>query len=137
MANLLLIDDDFDVVDTFGHVLRALGHVIRTAGDGLEALARLAERKPDVIITDLEMPLMGGQAMALEILARDAGAELIPIVLTSGVRDLWRVADLIGTPYFLTKPFGIDELVATLNLALSERTAPHHIAAVLTKDRPD
>jgi len=75
MANLLLVDGDLDMVDAFAEVLRAEGHSVRAARDGREGLARLAEEKPDLIICDVEMPIMSGPDMALEIFLGDAGQE--------------------------------------------------------------
>ncbi|HEY8209511.1 MAG TPA: response regulator [Myxococcaceae bacterium] len=124
MANLLLVDDDLDMVDAFADVLRAEGHSVRMATNGREGLARLAEEKPDLIICDVEMPIMSGPDMAMEIFLGDAGRELIPILLSSGVVDLPRVAARVGTPYFLGKPFTFQQLTDLLARALAERRPP-------------
>jgi len=124
MANLLLVDDDPDMADAFAEVLRAEGHSVRMARDGQEGLSCLADGLPDLIICDVEMPLVSGPDMAHQILARDLGQELIPILLTSGVADLHRVAEKVGTPYFLGKPFTVAQLIDQLARALSERRPP-------------
>ena len=124
MANLLLIDDDLDMTDTFAEVLRAEGHTVRVARNGKEGLDRLGEDKPDLILCDVEMPILDGPGMALQILVRDAGQELIPILLTSGVVNLRRIAEQVGTPYFLAKPFTVDRLMSKLIQALTERRPP-------------
>lgn len=124
MANLLLIDDDLDLADVFAEVLRAEGHTVRVARNGKEGLARLAEEKPDLIICDVEMPVLNGPDMAFQIFLRDAGEELIPILLTSGVADLHRVAEKVGTPYFLGKPFSVEQLLDAMRRALFERKPP-------------
>jgi CheY-like chemotaxis protein len=127
MADVLLVDDDRDLVDAFGEVLRALGHKVRVASNGFEGLAELSEQKPDVIITDVDMPVLDGPGMALQILAHDAGDELIPIILTSGSKELARVAASLGTPYQLAKPFALAKLIETLRQALTERRAPQPV----------
>jgi CheY-like chemotaxis protein len=124
MANLLLVDDDLDIADAFADVLRAEGHQVRMARNGEEGLARLAEEKPDLVISDVQMPVLDGPDMAYEIFLRDAGSELIPILLTSGVADLHHVARQVGTPYFLGKPFTVRQLLDKLNQALAERRRP-------------
>lgn len=113
MARLLLVEDDADVAELLLEVLRE------------EGLALLAAETPDAILCDVEMPVLSGPEMVLEIFLRDAAGALVPILLTSGVADLRVVARTIGTPYFLKKPFTVKELIAKVNLALTERTAPH------------
>jgi CheY-like chemotaxis protein len=124
MASLLIVDDDLDLADVLAEVLRSEGHEVRVARDGKEGLARLTDKKPDVILCDVEMPVLTGPEMAVQILLHDAGLEEIPILLTSGVPDLRRVADAVGTPYFLGKPVSFERLVAKLNQMLRERTPP-------------
>jgi DNA-binding NtrC family response regulator len=125
MANLLVVDDDNDLVDALGEMLRARGHVVHTAGTGEEGLLVLRSASlPDALILDVDMPILGGPGMAREMLVHDAGEEKIPIILVSGNSDLARIAKRMGTPYFLGKPCGIDALIHLLDRALRERRAP-------------
>jgi CheY-like chemotaxis protein len=124
MANLLLVEDDHDMADSCAELLRALGHVARVAHDGREGLAAVAEEPPDLILCDVEMPELDGPDMAYSLFLTDAGRERIPIVLTSGVPDLGRVARRVGTPYFIGKPFTCEQLVRALERALAERAPP-------------
>ena len=55
----------------------------------------------------------------------DVGRERIPIVLLTGVANLSQIAALVGTPYFLEKPFALNKLLALVAKALSERIPPH------------
>jgi DNA-binding NtrC family response regulator len=124
MANLLLVDDDFDMADICADVLRTEGHDVRVARNGAEGLARIDERIPDLILCDVEMPVLAGPDMALRLFLLDAGKESVPVVLTSAVQDLRGVAEEVGTPYFLAKPFGVDRLLEMVARALGERVAP-------------
>jgi DNA-binding NtrC family response regulator len=124
MADLLVVDDDVDVGDSLADVLRDEGHVVRTARDGTRGLELLAERLPDAVLLDVEMPLLTGPQMAVRMFLNDCGQENIPIILQSGVKDLTAVAALVQTPYFLTKPFGLEEMLSILARALVERVAP-------------
>ena len=124
MADLLVVEDDRDVAWLLEQVLVAEGHRVRVARDGEEGLRLLHERLPEVVITDIEMPVLDGPQMAGRMLLDDCGLEEIPVLLISGFADLDRIAKRIGTPYTLAKPFATRDLVALLNLALTERRPP-------------
>lgn len=124
MAELLLVDDDVDLAEILTEFLAFAGHDVRVAYDGREGLALLAERPPDLILLDVEMPVLSGPAMAIEVFLRDAGLERIPILLLSGAPDLGQIARQVGTPYFLVKPTEPGVLMKTLDHALQERTPP-------------
>ncbi len=125
MANLLIVDDDWDLVECLSEVLREAGHSVQTARtgeDGLQALR--ATPLPDAILLDVDMPVLGGPGMAHEMMLHDAGQESIPIVLSSGRRDLTALAAKMGTPYSIAKPVGLDDLLELLAKALHDRVAP-------------
>lgn len=124
MADLLIVEDNEDLREVFAELLERQGHSVRTARDGREGLAAIAARTPDLIILDVEMPVLHGPGMAYQMFLHDAGQEEIPILLASGVKDLRQVADVVGTRYWLPKPFEVDELLRKLALALRERQAP-------------
>jgi DNA-binding NtrC family response regulator len=124
MANLLVVDDDLDMAECCADVLRAEGHGVRIACHGAEGLAMVAAEHPDLILLDVEMPVLNGPDMAYGMFLHDVGQEQIPIVLTSGVLDLRTVADQVGTPYFLGKPFSVEQLLTVVARALVEQTAP-------------
>jgi DNA-binding NtrC family response regulator len=125
MADLLVVDDDEDVANSLAEVLREEGHTVRVAHDGKQGLARLAEGLlPDAVLLDVEMPLLTGPEMAVKMFIHDCGQEHIPILLVSGVKDLTAIAANVRTPYFLRKPFAVDEVLKLLARALVERVPP-------------
>jgi DNA-binding NtrC family response regulator len=125
MAHLLLVDDDSDVVEAYAELLRSEGHVVHTAGTGEEGLKALrAATLPDVLVLDVDMPVLGGPGMAHKMLLHDAGEEDIPILLMSGRDDLPQIAERMGTPYYLKKPADIEQFLDLLARALREREAP-------------
>lgn len=124
MADLLIVDDDADSLEALAEVMRIAGHEVRVAYNGEEGLHRLAERHPDLILLDVEMPVLSGPEMAYRMLVHNAGQEKVPIVLISGVSDLPEVAREVGTPYCLPKPYRFETLEALVNRALRERKAP-------------
>jgi CheY-like chemotaxis protein len=124
VADLLVVDDDVDVGDMLADILRDEGHTVRVARDGAEGLVRLGERLPDAVLLDVEMPVLTGPEMAMRMFIHDCGQEEIPIVLQSGVKDLAAIAALVDTPYFVSKPFTLGELLEHVGRALVERVAP-------------
>lgn len=130
MADVLIVDDDVDLALTVRDVLELGGHTVRTAFNGAEGLAATTERHPDVILLDVEMPVLDGPSMAYEMLVHDAGQERIPIVLSSGYSEIDTIARQIGTPYIVRKPCSIQALTETLERAARERCAPR------PKERP-
>jgi CheY-like chemotaxis protein len=124
VAQLLIVDDDEDTLEALAEILESSGHRILVAHDGVQGLERLRSGPVDLILLDVEMPRLTGPQMAYQLFLRDAGDEKIPIVLLSGKLDLRRVAALVGTPYFLAKPYGVDALFAMMSRALTERIPP-------------
>jgi FixJ family two-component response regulator len=103
MANVLIVDDDLELVGLCVDLLESAGHRVRRCQDGEEGLRSLdAGPLPDCVVLDIDMPRLGGPAMAHEMLLHDEG-EKIPILLVSGRDDLSAVARRMGTPYFLKK----------------------------------
>jgi DNA-binding response OmpR family regulator len=124
MADLLLVDDDRDIADTLAEFLSEQGHHVRIAANGADGLRLLDERYPDVVLLDVEMPVLDGPRMAHGMFLHNLGQERVPILFLSGVADLERVAAQVGTPYYLPKPFSLDRLLEMLARALRERAAP-------------
>jgi len=124
MAELLIVEDDADIAETLGDVLRAEGHAVRVARNGEEGLRHLGPRLPDLVLLDVEMPVLTGPEMAYRMLVHDAGAEKIPVILLSGVADLQSVAAMVGTPYRLAKPANLEAVLELVARALEERRPP-------------
>jgi DNA-binding NtrC family response regulator len=124
VAELIVVDDDMDIGDMLAYILRREGHAVRVARNGAEGLVLLDKRLPDAVLLDVEMPVLTGPEMAMRMFLHNCGQEAIPIVLQSGVKDLRAVAALVRTPYFVAKPFTIDEMLTMLARALAERVAP-------------
>jgi CheY-like chemotaxis protein len=125
VASLLIVDDDNDIVEVLGELLRGDGHEVRSASTGEEGLAVLrAGPLPEVVVVDVDMPVLGGPGMAHKMLLHDAGEEHIPIILMSSRPDLAELARDMGTPYFVRKPASIAIFRDRLTRALAERKAP-------------
>jgi DNA-binding NtrC family response regulator len=124
MAHLLIIDDDPDSADALSTIMQTEGHEVRIGYNGEEGLRLAKDWAPDLVLLDVEMPILDGPGMALAMLFHNMGLERIPVILLSGVRDLEHVASAVGTPYFLGKPYRLAQIVALVERALTERIAP-------------
>ncbi|MBX3192128.1 MAG: response regulator [Labilithrix sp.] len=125
MSDILIVEDDADLATTIGALLESYGHTVRIAFNGEEGLHALDERLPDLILLDIEMPVIDGPAMAYEAMVQNAGKQLVPIIVSSGYADLDAIADRIGTPYRIAKPCSLPRLTSLVERATSERRPPH------------
>src|SRR4051794_11662717 len=121
MADILIVEDDADLASTLCELLALKGHTTRVAFDGREGLDAMNEQLPDLVLLDIEMPVLDGPGMARAAIADDAGKELVPVIVSSGYAHLDSIADSLGTPYRIPKPSSLEALSRLVELALSER----------------
>jgi two-component system KDP operon response regulator KdpE len=121
---VLIVDDEKDIVDLVAYNLARNGYETVTATDGNDALDSAAKNAPDLIILDLMLPGLDGMEVARRLKA-DAQTANIPIVmLTAKGEETDVVVGLtLGADDYVTKPFGMDELMARLRTALRHRLA--------------
>jgi DNA-binding NtrC family response regulator len=124
MASIVVIDDDDDMRDTMADLLSIEGHEVRTARNGVEGLQALDERIPQLVLTDLEMPVLDGRAMVYRMFVENLGRENVPIIVASGATNLGQIARALGTPYYVAKPFTFDTLTSIIERALAEAIPP-------------
>jgi DNA-binding NtrC family response regulator len=107
--------------------MQSEGHSVRVGYNGAEGMELVHQRTPDLVLLDVEMPILSGPAMALQMLIHNMGLEKVPVILLSGAPGLARVASEVGTIYFLAKPYRLREIVGLVNRALVERAAPRRV----------
>jgi CheY-like chemotaxis protein len=119
VASILVADDDAHIVRVMTIWLRRHGHHVVTAGNGREAVERLEEGAVDVIISDMNMPLLDGVGLAREV--RTKLRSSVPILMLTARCDQERLtADLAPhSVRVLPKPFLPSQLVAEINSLLS------------------
>ncbi|QEH32373.1 Transcriptional regulatory protein ZraR [Aquisphaera giovannonii] len=128
-ATILVAEDDRAIRFSLACSLKAEGYRVLEAGDGAEALARIAADRPDAVLLDLKMPVKDGFAV-LEALG-PALAELPVIVITAyGGSSAAIEAMRHGAYDYLTKPFDLDEVQLTLKRALRQRELASEVKAL-------
>jgi two-component system, chemotaxis family, chemotaxis protein CheY len=121
MPQILVVEDDEAIRGLVSDVLRDDGYNVREARNGAEALESVRDRRPDLIVLDLMMPVMDGWTFVEECHGQPC-CDDVPIVVTSASTDLPRTAEQLrsfGVRSCLAKPFDVDGL-----LALVEHYAP-------------
>jgi DNA-binding response OmpR family regulator len=113
---VLVVDDEPRLADVVRMNLEVEGYRVLTAANGMEALARLTQDLPDLVVLDVMMPEMDG----FETLRRIRQVSSVPVImLTVRAEEADRIKGLeIGADDYLTKPFSQPELVARIRAHL-------------------
>ncbi len=120
VKRILVVDDEPQITRVLRHSLSAHRYDVRTAADGQSALDTIQDFRPDLVITDLQMPELSGLELCRKI---RIFSEVPIIVLSVKGEESTKVAALdAGADDYVTKPFGMDELLARVRAAL--RRAP-------------
>jgi CheY-like chemotaxis protein len=110
---ILVVDDQASIRETLAELLEIEGYRVETAPDGLAALRRLHQAKPDVMLVDLMMPGLDGWSLVRACRADPTLTDLSVIVMSARLDAAQSVAGL-GVRACLTKPFELDELLDVL-----------------------
>jgi two-component system, chemotaxis family, response regulator PixH len=117
MKNILVVDDEPHVSLILKQFLERTGYSVNTALNGEQALARIAEKMPDVLITDVQMPKMGGLELCETIATRYPEMCQLIILMTSRTdRDIRVWAESHGHILMMEKPLSMRRLVDHLSL---------------------
>lgn len=130
MPRALVVDDDAQIIRALRTSLRVQGYEVIEASDGTTALAAVSASKPDLVILDLGLPDMDGA----EVIRRLRTWTEVPVIVLS-VRDAQeqKVAAFdLGADDYVTKPFGMDELLARMR-AVGRRTRSDRDAPPVTR----
>jgi two-component system KDP operon response regulator KdpE len=121
-GNILVVDDEPQITRVLKTTLSSQGYGVRTASDGDEAVQLMKEWTPDLVITDLRMPNLGGLELCRYVRAKSR----IPVIVLSvkGEERIKVEALDAGADDYVTKPFSVNELLARVRAALRRAAAP-------------
>ena len=131
MSRILIVEDDPQMLRAVSINLRARHYTVTAVSNGADALKAAAANPPDLVILDLGLSDMDG----VEVVAGLRGWTTVPIIILSArdaQRDKVNALD-VGADDYLTKPFGMDELLARVRAAL-RRAQPDPQAPVVSTD---
>jgi CheY-like chemotaxis protein len=109
MATILVVDDEFGIGELLEALLQDDGHRVLTAMNGRHALEKISEARPDLVISDLMMPVMDGAAL-LAALHENAELKDVPFVLMCALPEASISDRVSGYDAFLRKPFKLAEI---------------------------
>jgi two-component system KDP operon response regulator KdpE len=116
IARVVIVDDEPSLIKFVSQNLRARGYDVADAANGLEGVERVREYKPDLVILDINMPGMDGFE-ACSYIRQFSSAAIIMLTASGNEGDKIRALDL-GADDYLTKPFGIGELMARVRAVM-------------------
>src|SRR5678816_1311263 len=129
-TRVLVVEDEQDVAGLIKHALeRECGFVIEIAASGDAALKSVAEEVPDLVLLDLNLPVLNGVEVCRIIRGRTETAKVPIIMLTARSTESDRIAGLdVGADDYITKPFSLRELAARVRAVLRRRSENGHDA---------
>ncbi len=123
---ILVVDDDTDFRTGLRFALEMKGYQVEEAANGQEALERLTEKPPLLVLLDLQMPVMNGREMLQRMRAQTELTD-VPVVIISGFGFEWE-AELMGAQGYIGKPFEAQELEKTIANLLKPRLVSVRVA---------
>lgn len=120
--NVLLIDDDMDILDSYQDLLRQEGYQVITCADPIDIVAQIPENWIGIILCDVLLPNISGLKILEDIIQRDAQ---IPVIMITGHGDVPMAVEAVkkGATNFLEKPISAENLLIQVAQALEKRAA--------------
>ena len=116
---VLLVDDDFEIIESLRIVLEARGYEVLVARDGNQGLAMAEREDPDLMILDMMMPKRSG-FLVLEKLRRSRPVPLRVIMITANEGSRHKAyAEMLGVDDYIRKPFPMDRLMESVDRLLA------------------
>src|ERR1700752_797820 len=120
MPTVLVVDDEFAIVDVLETVLTDEGYRVLTACNGKQGLERLSAERPDVVLLDFMMPILGGAEM-LAAMAAEPAYRHIPVIMKNSLAENVLAEKCTGYVAYLRKPFRTAAVLSTVALVVDGR----------------
>lgn len=117
IKTILIVEDDMGLQKYLKELFSDNGYSVQIASDGIQALNIIQKIPPDLVVLDLSLPVMGGEAVCLEIRKKFPDLRVIILTAKDGVADIVNGLNL-GADDYMTKPFLADELLARIKARL-------------------
>ena len=116
---ILLAEDDDDLRALYGYMLAAAGYKVNAVRNGLEAFAEIQVNRPDLIVTDIAMPVLNGLDLIVAVRANDELADLPVVAITSFGEDMCELACAAGATNAINKPTELETMREVIDAAVS------------------
>lgn len=123
MAKIVLIEDDREISSTLHGVLEGAGYKVFPAPNGIDGQRLIQAEQPDLVVTDMMMPRMGGFPVLEFLKTLPAPPKVIMITANEGGRHK-AYAEMLGVSDYLRKPFAMESLLEAVRKALGEKGEP-------------
>ncbi|HEX6750472.1 MAG TPA: sigma-54 dependent transcriptional regulator [Longimicrobium sp.] len=133
-AKVLIVDDETAILDTLRILLKREGFAVETAIGGQAGIDRMHEIRPDVVLSDVRMPNVGGLEVLLAARELDATTPVILMTAQASLQTAIRAVNE-GAFYYIQKPFANDELLAIVRRAIESRQLKRENQALKTEIR--
>lgn len=128
-AMILIVEDDKGLQKYLKELLLDNGYAVQTASDGIAALEYLKKNEPDMVVLDLGLPTMSGEAVCQEIRKKNKDMPIIILTAKDSVTDIVQGLNL-GADDYMTKPFIADEFLARIKARLRKQGTTENILQV-------
>jgi two-component system, cell cycle response regulator DivK len=116
---VLLVEDDADARGLYGYMLALAGYRVKVVSNGLEAFAEIQVERPDVIVTDIAMPVLSGLDLITALRSNEELADLPVVAITSFGETLREEARAAGATDSIDKPTELERMREVINAVVS------------------
>jgi two-component system, cell cycle response regulator DivK len=120
---ILLAEDDGDLRALYGYMLAAAGYKVNAVRNGLEAFAEMQVNRPDVLVTDIAMPVLSGLDLIVAVRLNDELADLPVVAITSFGEDICELARTAGATDAIDKPTELERMREVVDAAVSRSSS--------------
>lgn len=129
VQTILIVEDDKGLQKYLKELLLDNGYAVKVAGDGIQALETVKKAEPDLMVLDLGLPNMSGEAVCLEVRKKHPEIPVIILTAKDSISDIVQGLNL-GADDYITKPFVADELLARIKARLRRTETTEHVLKV-------
>lgn len=120
--DILVVDDQPGLRMLLGEVFVEQGYVVDVAGDGYEALDKIADRKPTLVLMDVKMPLLNGLE-TINLLQKNTYQPMVVLMTANGENDVLKQANRMNVQHFINKPFDVKEVILLVRNLMAQATS--------------
>jgi len=129
MEKILIVEDNRDMQFLLSNILKSEGYEVLTAGDGRKALKKIKEWSPDLVLLDIQLPVMDGMAVLEEIKKTNKNPVAIMLTAYGNIKGAVQAMKL-GALEYITKPFDNDELLIVVKRALQAQSLSKEVQSL-------